>query len=83
MYAEFVTKVEKRFLHTLDLDTEVISSSSGDNIFSSPFVKRIMSREKKGALTPVSGFKDPDIEKAVTALYSTMHDVDSLGIADR
>ena len=82
MYAEFVTQVTKRFLHTLDLDTEVISSSSGDTVFSSPFVKRIMNREKKSTLTPVSGFKDPDIEKAVAALYSTMHDVGSLEIAD-
>ena len=75
MYAEFVTKVEKRFLHTLDLDTEVISSSSGDNIFSSPFVKRIMSREKKSALTPVSGFKDPDIEREIQLLYSEVRAV--------
>ena len=78
MYAEFVTQVTKRFLHTLDLDTEVISSSSGDNIFSSPFVKRIMSREKKNALTPVSGFKDPDIEREIQLLYGEVRAVGRL-----
>ena len=73
----------KRFLHTLDLDTEVISSSTADTMFLSRLMRAMMCSDEKEKLTPISGFKDPDIEKTVTALYSTMHDVGSLGIADR
>ena len=78
MYAEFATKVEKRFLHTLDLDTEVISSSTADTMFLSRFMRAMMCSDEKEKLTPISGFKDPDIEREIQLLYGEVRAVGRL-----